>query len=182
MRSEAGRTYDVAILGTGLGGTLLGAILAANGLDVLLLEQGVHPRFAIGESTIPETTVLLRLMARRYGVREIAHLSNFHATRAHVSPACGVKRNFSFHHHRPGEPNDPRHTNQFLTWAPPFGPDIHYFRQDTDAYMLAVAARRGATVRQQTAIEEIRFDDAGVRGPRARRASSRCARWRSSPR
>jgi FADH2 O2-dependent halogenase len=162
MRSEDGRMYDVAILGTGIGGTLLGAILAANGLDVLLLEQGVHPRFTIGESTIPETTVLLRLMARRYGVPEIAHLSNFHSTRAHVSAACGVKRNFSFHHHRPGEPNDPRHTNQFLTWAPPFGPDIHFFRQDTDAYMLAVAARRGAKVRQQTEVKEIRFDDAGV--------------------
>ena len=156
------KTYDVAILGTGIGGTLLGAILAANGLEVLLLEQGVHPRFAIGESTVPETTVLLRLMAKRYGVPEIAHLSNFHSTRAHVSAACGVKRNFSFHHHEPGVPNDPRHTNQFMTWAPPFGPDIHYFRQDTDAYMLAVAASRGATVRQQTQIAEISFDDDGI--------------------
>jgi len=162
MRFDAESPYDVAILGTGLGGTLLGAILAANGQRVLLVEQGVHPRFTIGESTVPETTVLLRLMAKRYGVPEIAYFSNFHSIRAHVSPACGVKRNFSFHHHRPGEPNDPRHTNQFLTWAPPFGPDIHYFRQDTDAYMLAVAARRGATVRQQTEVTEIRFDDAGV--------------------
>src|SRR5688572_6758648 len=66
-----GRVYDVAILGTGIGGTLLGAILAANGQKVLLLEQGTHPRFAIGESTIPETTVLLRLMAKRYGVPEL---------------------------------------------------------------------------------------------------------------
>lgn len=156
------KTYDVAILGSGIGGTLLGSILAANGLDVLLLEQGMHPRFAIGESTVPETTVLLRLMAKRYGVPEIAHLSNFHAVRSHVSPACGVKRNFSFHHHEPGVPNDPRHTTQFMTLAPPFGPDIHYFRQDTDAYMLAVAARRGATVRQQTQIAEIVFDDDGV--------------------
>jgi len=154
--------YDVAILGTGIGGTLLGAILAANGQKVLLLEQGVHPRFTIGESTIPETTVLLRLMAKRYGVPEIAHFCNFHSVRAHVSAACGIKRNFSFHHHRPGEPNDPRHTNQFMTWAPPYGPDIHFFRQDTDAYMLAVAARRGATVRQQTNVTEIRFDGDGV--------------------
>lgn len=161
MPDEAA-VYDVAILGTGIGGTLLGAILAANGQKVLLLEQGVHPRFAIGESTIPETTVLLRLMARRYGVPEIANLCNFQSVRAHVSPACGVKRNFSFHHHRPGEANDPRHTTQFMTWAPPYGPDIHFFRQDTDAYMLTVAARRGATVRQQTQITEIRFDDGGV--------------------
>lgn len=161
MRSEPA-ACDVAILGTGIGGSLLGAILAANGLDVLLFEQGVHPRFAIGESTIPETTVLLRLMARRYGVPEIAHLSNFHRVRSRVSPACGIKRNFSFHYHRPGEPADPRETNQFLTWAPPFGPDIHFFRQDTDAWALAVAAAYGARVRQQTAVQEIRFADDGV--------------------
>lgn len=156
------RTYDVAILGTGIGGTLLGAILAANGQDVLLVEQGTHPRFTIGESTIPETTVLLRLMAKRYGVPEIAHLCTFNSVRSHVSTACGVKRNFSFHYHRPGQPNDPVEINQFLTWATPFGPDIHYFRQDTDAYMLTVAAGYGATVLQQTQVKEIKFDDSGV--------------------
>jgi FADH2 O2-dependent halogenase len=156
------RTYDVAILGTGIGGTLLGAILAANGQDVLLLEQGVHPRFTIGESTIPETTVLLRLMAKRYGVPEIANLCNFNSVRTRVSAACGVKRNFSFHYHRPGQRADPAEINQFMTWAPPFGPDIHYFRQDTDAYMLAVAARYGATVLQQTQVKVISFDGSGV--------------------
>lgn len=156
------RTYDVAILGTGIGGTLLGAILAADGQDVLLVEQGTHPRFTIGESTIPETTVLLRLMAKRYGVPELAHLCTFNSVRSHVSTACGVKRNFSFHYHRPGQANDPVEINQFLTWATPFGPDIHYFRQDTDAYMLTVAARYGATVRQQTNVKEIKFDESGV--------------------
>ncbi len=159
MPSKGPTNFDIAILGTGIGGTLLGSILAANGLDVLLLEQGVHPRFTIGESTIPETTLLLRLMAKRYGVPEIAHLCSFHQVRAHISQACGVKRNFSFHYHSPGKPNDPRQTTQFHTLAPPFGPDIHFFRQDTDAYFLMVAARYGATVRQQTPIQEIRFAD-----------------------
>lgn len=162
MDTERSTIYDVAILGTGIGGTLLGAILAADGQNVLLIEQGSHPRFTIGESTIPETTVLLRLMAKRYAVPEIAHFCNFHTIRAHAAPSCGVKRNFSFHHHEPGQENHPLHTNQFMTWAPPFGPDIHFFRQDTDAYMLNVAARYGAAVRQQTQIKEIRFGEDGV--------------------
>jgi FADH2 O2-dependent halogenase len=34
------------------------------------------------------------------------------------------------------------------------GPDCHFFRQDTDAYMMAAAVRYGATIRQQTRISE----------------------------
>ena len=59
--------YDVAILGTGIGGSILGCILAKNGLRVVMLEQQEHPRFAIGESTVPETTLLFRVLAARYG-------------------------------------------------------------------------------------------------------------------
>lgn len=154
--------YDIAILGGGIGGALLGAILSANGRRVVLIESGVHPRFAIGESTIPETTILLRLMAERFNVPELAHLCSYHSVRANVSCNCGVKRNFSFHYHRPDQDARAEERNQFLTWAPPYGPDIHYFRQDTDAYMLAVAAQYGATVLQQTRIGGIDFDDSGV--------------------
>jgi len=162
--SDPGRSgeqdFDVAILGTGISGSILGAILARGGVRVLMIERGSHPRFAIGESTIPETTALLGILARRYQVPEIAHLSNFQAVRRHVSAACGIKRNFSFLYHREGEAQRPREANQFLTWAPPFGPDVHYFRQDVDACMLAVAVRHGARVRQQTGLRglEIRAD------------------------
>lgn len=155
--------FDVAILGTGVGGAVLGAILARHGVKVLLLEQGVHPRFAIGESTIPETTILLRLLAKRYSVPEIAYLSNFQQVRAHISSACGVKRNFSFCYHRSGEPNRAKETTQFPTWAPPYGPDVHYFRQDVDAHMLATAIAYGAAVRQQTQVRDIAIDSTGVK-------------------
>jgi FADH2 O2-dependent halogenase len=155
--------FDVAILGTGAGGTLLGAILARYGVRVLLLEQGSHPRFAIGESTIPETTILLRLLAKRYSVPEIAYLSNFYSVHAKVSSACGVKRNFSFCYHRSGEPHRPQESTQYPTLAPPYVPDVHYYRQDVDAFMLATAISYGATAQQQTKIKEISIDSTGVR-------------------
>ena len=155
--------FDVAILGTGIGGTILGTILARQGIKVLLLEQGCHPRFTIGESTIPETTILLRLMAKRYSVPEVASLSNFQRVRANISSSCGVKRNFSFAYHRYGEPHAAHETTQFPTWAPPYGPDVHYFRQDVDAYMLATAISYGATARQQTKVQEVSIDSTGVR-------------------
>lgn len=157
------REFDVAILGAGVGGSLLASVLAKNGVRVLLVEQGTHPRFAIGESTIPETTILLRMLAQRYGVPEIANLCNFQNTRTHVSSGCGVKRNFSFIYHRAGEPQRPQETTQFPTWAPPLGPDVHYFRQDVDAYMYAVAVSYGAVGRQQTRVKEIAIEPDGVR-------------------
>lgn len=156
------RKYDVVVLGSGIGGTLLGTVLARQGVRVLLLEQGSHPRFTIGESTNPETSLHLRILARRYDVPEIEHLSAFHSVMARVATSCGIKRNFSFVYHRPGEAVRPQETSQFVTIAPPLGPDVHLFRQDVDAYMLAVALERGADVRQQVKVQEVDIDAQGV--------------------
>ena len=43
------RTADLAIIGSGFGGSLTAMIARRLGLSVLLLERGTHPRFAIGE-------------------------------------------------------------------------------------------------------------------------------------
>jgi tetracycline 7-halogenase / FADH2 O2-dependent halogenase len=166
MPSEHPRSnekYDVAILGTGIGGTIVGAALARGGARVLMVEQGTHPRFTIGESTIPETTIMFRVLAQRYQVPEFAYLANYQNVRTFVSSNCGVKRNFSFAYHRPDEPHRGEETTQFPTWAPPFGPDVHFFRQDVDAFMLATAIRYGAVVRQQVSISDISIDSSGVR-------------------
>ena len=42
--------YDVAILGAGFEGSMLGTILACNGAKVVIIDAGTHPRFALGES------------------------------------------------------------------------------------------------------------------------------------
>ena len=44
---------DLAIIGSGFGGSLLAMIAARLGYRVVLLERGRHPRFAIGESASP---------------------------------------------------------------------------------------------------------------------------------
>src|ERR1700754_1461040 len=86
--------YDVAILGSGIGGSMLACILAKHGLSTLLIEEHTHPRFTIGESLIPETGVRLRILAEKHGIPEIGWLGSFHALRDNVSAACGVKRSF----------------------------------------------------------------------------------------
>lgn len=156
------RVFDVAVVGGGIGGSVLAAILARNGVRVLLLEGSGHPRFAIGESTVPETTFGLRVLARRYGVPELEHLSTNAGLRRHVSSNCGVKRNFGFVYHRDGEPTRPTECTQYLTWAPPLGPDSHFFRQDVDAYLFHVAVSYGVTAYTHTVVEDVKFAGDGV--------------------
>ena len=44
---------DVAVIGSGFGGSLTALALRARGQRVVLIERGRHPRFAIGESSTP---------------------------------------------------------------------------------------------------------------------------------
>lgn len=153
--------YDVAILGSGLAGSTLAACLARNGAKVLILDAGTHPRFAIGESTIPYTSMMMRLVSERYGVPEIKWLTTFEAVQGKISTNCGVKRNFGFLYHREGAKQNPLETSEFpipkITHT-----ENHFYRQDTDAWMLSVAVKYGATVKQQTKIVDVDIDDEGV--------------------
>jgi FADH2 O2-dependent halogenase len=157
------KRFEVAIIGSGIAGTLLAVVLARHGVRVAIVEKGTHPRFAVGESTVPETTFLLEVLARRYDVPELSHLRNHQAIRRHVTSACGIKRGFSFAYHHEGQPQRTEECTQFPTWGPPFGPDVHLFRQDTDAYILAVAVRYGATAYQGRDITTLDLDGNGAR-------------------
>jgi FADH2 O2-dependent halogenase len=155
--------YDVMILGSGLGGAMLGSILSKGGLKVLMLEAETHPRFTIGEATTPDTNFRLKLLGMKYNVPEITNLSTFHELRDTIGPTSGVKRAFSFLYHREGEEQNPKESHQYPTLAPPMGPDCHFFRQDTDAYMMATAVSYGAEIRQQTRISDFEIEGDTVR-------------------
>lgn len=65
--------YEVAILGSGIGGSMLvlASILAKRGVSTLLLEGASHPRFTIDESLIHGTGIRLRIIGEKYGVPEV---------------------------------------------------------------------------------------------------------------
>jgi FADH2 O2-dependent halogenase len=138
---------------------MLAAILAKGGLSVLLIEAETHPRFTIGEATTPDTNFRLKLLGLKYDVPEIGHLSAFHELRDHVGASSGAKRAFSFLYQHAGREQNPLESHQYPTLAPPMGPDCHFFRQDTDAYMMAAAVRYGAAIRQQTRITQIEIEE-----------------------
>jgi FADH2 O2-dependent halogenase len=154
---------------------MLACILAKHGLSTLLVEELAHPRFTIGESLIPETGVRLRILAEKHGVPEIGWIGSFHALRDNVSSNCGVKRSFAFMYHREGERHRAEETNQLPTLTPPFGPDSHLFRQDTDAYLAAMAVKYGAHFRQQTKIAKLEFESDQIRLTTDKGETIRCS-------
>lgn len=158
MRSlDANQRYEVAILGAGIAGSMLAAVLARNGVRVLLVDAGLHPRFAVGESTIPYTSALVRLISARYDVPEIAALATYGDIRDKVSRNCGLKKNFGFVYHRPGLVQNPAEANQ-LVLPVALQTETHLFRQDVDAYLYNVALKYGADARTGVRIAEVDVD------------------------
>ena len=115
MLGRIPRDYDVVILGSGFGGSILGSILARHGVSVLLIDAKSHPRFSIGESTIPQTSQLLTLLSREYDVPELNNigLRSPEGIRENIGWTCGIKRTLGFAYHRLGEQHDPNEAIQF---------------------------------------------------------------------
>jgi FADH2 O2-dependent halogenase len=116
--------YDVAILGSGIAGGTLGLILARAGVRVLILEKDTHPKFAVGESTIPQTSMMFEFMAKRFNAPELHHLGSYWTLSEHVSSMCGIKKGFNYIYHSPGKHQNPDHQNQTI-----LNPEIHLYRQ-----------------------------------------------------
>ncbi len=152
--------FDVAILGNGLSGSMLAAVLARHGVSVVLIDAEVHPRFAVGESTIPHTSLLISLIADKYDVPELDYLVNTDRLADHVCTTCGIKRSFGYVFHREGKTYEPREGLQFGTSAKD---ENHWFRQDIDAYLFNLAIHYGAVPRQKTKVTSLEIDEQGVR-------------------
>ena len=146
--------FDVAIIGSGMGGSTLAAILARQGFSVLVFEAGVHPKFAVGESTILETSEMMRALAKFYDVPELAYFSSENYL-DFAGTTHGVKRHFGFVHHTDGQLPSPELTLQAIIPKQPYGHELHLYRQDTDYYLTSIAISYGATVLQNTPVASV---------------------------
>ena len=144
-----GTDFDIAIVGSGFGGSLLAMIARRLGFTVALLERGTHPRFAIGESTSPLTNLLIEELARRYDLPRLLPLTTYGAwQRTYPEIRCGLKRGFTFFGHAPGKPYRSAldRSNQLLVAASPHDDlaDTHWLRADVDQFLLREAVALGA--------------------------------------
>src|SRR5450755_2061855 len=161
-------TYDVAIVGSGFGGSLLAMIAHQLGRSVILLEKGKHPRFAIGESSTPLSNILLEQLTTRYRLPNLTPLSKWGSwEKANPQIACGLKRGFTFYHHTLGAPStpDPDHQSQLLVAASPHDAiaDTHWYRADVDHFFVRQAQQIGVRYLDEVNLQGVTESDSGIR-------------------
>ena len=151
---------DVAIVGSGFGGSLTALALLKRGRRVALIERGRHPRFAIGESSTPLANLKLEQLADAYDLPNVRAFSQWGSwQRTHPDVAAGLKRGFTFYFHEPGDAfADPDNRDrQLLVSASPNDEvaDTHWYRPEFDQALAQEAEAAGAIYLDQTTIDRI---------------------------
>ena len=176
---------DIAILGSGVAGSLTTLIVDRIGLTPVLIDRARHPRFAIGESSTPIANLVLEDLARRYHLPRLLPLTAYGAWQAtYPSVVCGVKRGFSFFKHEVGQPfvPDAAHANELLVTANSDDEhsDTQWLRSDVDRFLVQEVERAGLRVLDETDIAEPDVSDSGgwiLRGHRGATPVSITARF-----
>jgi FADH2 O2-dependent halogenase len=137
----------IAIVGSGFAGSILARLLRVQGHDVVLLERGRHPRFAIGESSTPLAAICLERLAARYDQPDL-HALAAHGRWIRDLPDLGVglKRGFTFFGHERDRPFGAGDTDvRLLVAASPNDAiaDAHWVRADVDRYLVDRAVEVG---------------------------------------
>ena len=158
--------FDLAIIGSGFGGSLLAMIARRLGLSVVLLERGQHPRFAIGESTSPLMNLLIEQLAHRYDLPRLLPLTTYGSwQRAYPDLGCGLKRGFTYFHHKAHQPykSAPDRSNQLLVAASPNTEtgDTHWLRADVDTFLVREAVALGVDYRDEVQLSGGTFSAEG---------------------
>jgi tetracycline 7-halogenase / FADH2 O2-dependent halogenase len=154
---------EVAIVGSGFTGSLLARILTVQGYDVVLLERGTHPRFAIGESSTPLANLSLERIGVRYGLADCYQLATHGRWVDHFPELRrGLKRGFTYYRHHPNQPfaNLGLDSERLLVAASPHDSlaDSHWLRADVDHHFVKEAVLAGADYRDHVDLTEAQFD------------------------
>lgn len=152
--------FDVLIVGSGFGGSLLGTILSRRGRSVAMIDRARHPRFTIGESSTPAADLLLHDLAEQYELPELLPMVRFGTWRAtYPQINCGCKRGFSYVWHAAdgGYRGTADHRHELLVAASAARDvaDTHWFRADVDRFLADVAQQYGVIRLEGTAVQGI---------------------------
>jgi FADH2 O2-dependent halogenase len=154
--------YDVLIIGSGIAGTALACILAKNGYKVLIVEKGEHPRFAIGESMLPQTAMWMWIVGEHYDIPEIKTLAKHQDICESIGHSCGVKRVIGFSYHKEGQKQAADEGHKLIQPENPIVSESHLFREDIDFFMLKAAIGYGADYVDRTEITDLDFTETHV--------------------
>jgi tetracycline 7-halogenase / FADH2 O2-dependent halogenase len=167
MRSPVSDACEVAIVGSGFAGSLLARVLAVIGYDVVLLERGTHPRFAIGESSTPLANLSLERIGARYGLADCYRLATHGRwLEHHPELRRGLKRGFTYYRHHPDQhfAVEGFESERLLVAASPEDrlSDTHWLRADVDHHFVRMAAEMGVDYRDRATLTSAEEASNGV--------------------
>lgn len=151
---------DVAIFGSGFGGSITALMLDSLGLTPVVLDKASHPRFTIGESSTPTGNMILRDLADRYDLSTLRPMSAHGPWQdAYPDITSGRKRGFSYFHHPRDESFAPAldHSNELLVAASsdPYHSDTQWLRADVDAFLSEKVREAGIPLLENTTVTDI---------------------------
>jgi len=129
--------FDVVIAGGGPAGSTAALVLARAGFEVCLLEKDRHPRFHIGESILPRTSLLIKELKLEHELAKLPQVPKF-----------GAEFGFG---------ND--HSTRKFSFADGLIPGVPVFnieRAHLDKMLLDQARKSGADVREGMPVRAIR--------------------------
>ncbi len=147
--------YDVIVIGGGPAGSTVGALVAENGYNVLVLERSTFPRFHVGESLIPETYWTFKRLGVLDQLRQSAFQKKYSVQ--FVNENGTESAPFYFDDYNPHECSQ--------TWQ--------VWRDDFDQMLLQNVAAKGAVVRTDAQVMDVMFDGDQATGVRVRFATDK---------
>ena len=152
--------YDVVIVGAGIAGAPTALALSQAGLKTLVIEVNKHPRFAIGESTVPGTTLIFEQIGRKWNIPELIDFTRYVQSEKCTPPLADFpKTHFWFGLHEEGKELKPANELTVETLDPPVGPDTHIIREKMDAYLVSLFPKYKVDYSDLTKLEKFRRDE-----------------------